>query len=209
MICVLISLLLLTGGFVVYSKNDVLKGKKIVIDVGHGGKDAGTSSGNVLEKNLNLEVALLLRDKLHQHGVDVILTRDGDYDLATPGATRRKKSDFDNRIRYINESEADLYLSIHMNYLGNSKYYGAQVFYTEDNYELAHAIQDSFIVELKSPMEEKKLSNSIYMYKQLKIPGVLIECGFLSNNKERELLQDDDYQEKLVNSIIKGLVRYY
>lgn len=205
---VLITMMLLTVGMV-YSKEDSLSGKKIVIDVGHGGKDSGTSVEDVLEKDLNLAVALLLKEKLSQHNVDVLLTRDGDYDLATPGATRRKKSDFDNRITFINDSKADLFISLHMNYLGNSRYYGAQVFYTESNEELAKIIQSEFVSNLKSPMDAKKLSKSIYMYKQLDIPGVLIECGFLSNEKERNLLLTTEYQEKIVNSIIKALSKYY
>ena len=208
MIILLITLMLLTVG-IVYSKDDTLKVKKIVIDVGHGGKDAGTSVDDILEKDLNLNVALKLKDKLKQHNVEVLMTRDGDYDLATPGASRRKKSDFDNRIKFINESGADLYLSIHMNFLGNSRYYGAQVFYTDTNKELAEVIQKEFISNLKSPMNEKKLDNSIYMYKQLNVPGVLIECGFLSNFKERKLLISDDYQEKIVDTIIKALFKYY
>ena len=130
----LITFVLLTGT-VVYSEelNNDLMGKRIVIDVGHGGKDSGTSVNNILEKDLNLIISLKLREKLIKHGVDVIMTRDGDFDLGSPNVSRRKKSDFDNRIKLINNSLADLYLSIHMNYLGNSKYYGAQVFYTEGN----------------------------------------------------------------------------
>ena len=102
-----------------------------------------------------------------------------------------------------------MYLSIHINYLDNSKYYGAQVFYTEGNEFLAKNIQDGFVKYLKSPMKEKKLSNNIYMYKKLNIPGVLIECGFLSNNNERFLLKSEDYQNKIVDSIVKSLIAYY
>ena len=102
-----------------------------------------------------------------------------------------------------------MYLSIHMNYLIDSRYYGAQVFYTEENKELASLLQDSLIRYVESPLREKELSNSIYMYKKLKITGVLIECGFLSNDKERRLLITDDYQNKIVNAIVEGLLRYY
>ena len=210
MICLLITLILLTGTMV-YSKelSSELVGKKIIIDVGHGGKDSGTSVDNVLEKDLNLMVSLKLRDQLIKQGVDVIMTRDDDFDLSSPNVTRRKKSDFDNRIKLINNSLADLYLSIHMNYLGNSKYYGAQVFYTEGNEFIAESIQKEFQRNLKSPMKIKELSETIYMYKQLEIPGVLIECGFLSNDNERAKLITNEYQEKLVNTIIDGLISYY
>jgi len=189
--------------------NTKLMGKLIVIDVGHGGKDSGASIDGILEKDLNLIIALKLREELVKNGVDVILTRDGDYDLSSPNIKRRKKSDFDNRINLINASKADMYISIHMNYLNESKYYGAQVFYTEGNEILASSIQNMFIKNLNSPLKEKKLDKSIYMYEKLEIPGVLIECGFLSNKKERNKLLNEEYQDKLVESIVKGIILYY
>lgn len=184
-------------------------GKVIVLDSGHGGKDKGTSSGDIYESDINLSIVLKLRDELVKQGVEVILTRDGDYDLSSPNVSRRKKSDFDNRIKLINDSNADLYISIHMNYLSDSRYYGAQVFYTDGNEYLAEVLQNSFILDLKSPMKEKKLVDSIYMFKQLEVPGVLIECGFLSNANERSLLISNEYQDKIVKTIITGLIKYY
>ena len=206
----LITCMLFTGS-VVYMKdlNPKLIGKRIIIDVGHGGKDSGTVYDDIKEKDLNLSIALKLKEELIMNGVDVIMTRDGDYDLALPNANRRKKSDFDNRIEMINNSGANMYLSIHINYLGNAKYYGAQVFYTKGNNDIADYIQEEFINDLKSPMNSRILSNDIYMYKNLNIPGVLIECGFLSNSKERKILIDDSYQYKIVRSIVKGLINYY
>lgn len=206
----MITCVLFTGS-VVYMKelNPKLLGKRIIIDVGHGGKDSGTVYDNVKEKDLNLSIALKLKKELIMNGVEVIMTRDEDYDLSLPNANRRKKSDFDNRIDMINNSDADMYLSIHINYLGNAKYYGAQVFYTKGNRAIADSIQNEFINVLKSPMKSRLLSNDIYMYKKLNIPGVLIECGFLSNNKERKLLSDDKYQYRIVESIVEGLINYY
>ena len=206
----LIILVLLTS-IISYGQeiNNKLMGKVIILDSGHGGKDKGTSSNGIYESNINLNIVLKLRDELVKQGVEVILTRDGDYDLSSPNVSRRKKSDFDNRIKLINESNADLYISIHMNYLSECQYYGAQVFYTEGNEQLAKIMQSSFGEELKSPRSEKKLIDSIYMYKQLKIPGILIECGFLSNAKERDLLNSDEYQDEIVKTIITGLIKYY
>lgn len=202
--------MLLTAS-VVSSKdfNTKLMGKVIILDAGHGGKDKGTSADGIYESDINLDIVLKLRDELAKQGVNVILTRDGDYDLSSPNVKRRKKSDFDNRISIINNSNADLYISIHMNYLIDSRYYGAQVFYVKDNEQLAKIMQNEFNNELQSPREAKKLMNSIYMYKQLDIPGVLIECGFLSNVKERKLLSSSDYQDSIVKTIINGLIRYY
>lgn len=205
-----ITLVLLTSK-IVYSVelDNKLIGKVIILDAGHGGVDAGTSVNGIKEKDINLSIVLKLKKELIKQGVDVLLVRDGDYDLSEPNAKRRKKSDFDNRINLINNSKADLYLSIHINYLNDGKYYGAQTFYTEENIKLANIIQKEFIDNLKSPMKEKKLSNDIYMYKQLEIPGVLIECGFLSNKNERYLLQSNDYQSKIVSAIVEALIKYY
>lgn len=207
---VLISLMLLTVSVVSSHELDSrLAGKVIVLDAGHGGKDRGTSVRDVYESDINLSLVIMLKNELSKHGVDVILTRDGDYDLSSPDVSRRKKSDFDNRINLINNSGADLYLSIHINYLEDSRYYGAQVFFTEGNEDIANVLQDSMQDNLDSPMDEKKLNNSIYMYKQLTVPGVLIECGFLSNDRERSLLVTKEYQEKVVDAIVDGLLKYY
>ncbi len=209
-VIMLITLTLLTASVVKSHELDSrLVGKVIVLDAGHGGKDRGTNVDNVYESDINLSLVIKLKNRLNKHGVDVILTRDDDYDLSSPNVSRRKKSDFDNRIKLINMSGADMYLSLHMNYLSDSRYYGAQVFYTEGNEEFAKVMQEEMISKLKSPMKEKKLSNSIYMYKQLIVPGVLIECGFLSNTRERELLVTDEYQERVVDAIISGLFKYY
>lgn len=189
--------------------NNKLVGKTIVIDVGHGGKDSGTTYDGISEKDINLLIAKKLEKELIKNGVNVLMVRDGDNDLSSPNVNRRKKSDFDNRIKFINGSNADMFISIHINYLGNSKYYGSQVFYTKGNKKIAVSIQDMFRKKLGSPMKEKELSNDIYMYKKLNVPGVLIECGFLSNAKERKLLQDDDYQKKLVDAILEGIINYY
>lgn len=209
-ILLFISFLLLTSS-ITYSKDlsPSLMNKVIVLDAGHGGKDKGTSVQGIYESDINLEIVLKLQKELIKQGATVLLTRDGDYDLSSPDASRRKKSDFDNRIQFINTSNATLYLSIHINYLSDSKYYGAQVFYLDDNERLATQIQEGFIQNLGSPMETKKISSEIYMYKQLKVPGVLIECGFLSNAKERNLLTSEVYQEKIVSSIVQSLNSYY
>jgi N-acetylmuramoyl-L-alanine amidase len=186
-----------------------LTGKTIIIDPGHGGSDPGTSYNNVLEKNINLKISNYLYEELSELGANVILTRDGDYDLSSPRAIHRKKSDFDNRIKLINESNANLYLSIHLNYLSNSSYYGPQVFYNSNNEELARTIQNAMNNSLNNKREIKKIPDDTYMYKRLKVPGVLIECGFISNAKEREILQKDNYQKKIADAITIGVLEYF
>ena len=166
-----------------------LDGKVFVLDAGHGGVDPGSVVGDVYEKDINLAIVLKVKEKLMEKGAKVILTREGDYDLGTPKAVYRKKSDFDHRIMLINNSQADYYISIHLNYLDDSSYDGPQVFYSnvlEDNQPLALKIQNYLNSKLEKDREIKKISNTIYMYSKLKIPGVLVECGFLSNSTERK-----------------------
>ncbi|MDD4407133.1 MAG: N-acetylmuramoyl-L-alanine amidase, partial [Bacilli bacterium] len=120
--------------------------------------------------------------------------------------------DFDNRIRIINNSNADLYLSIHLNYFNQSAYYGPQVFYTENiksNKKIAKILQKELNKSLKSKRNIKKTNNSNYMFGKLNVPGVLIECGFLSNYNDRYNLQKKDYQKKVSLTITKGIINYY
>ena len=185
-----------------------LSGKLIIIDAGHGSKDVGTSYNDILEKDLNLNISKKLEEQLIMKGASVILVREGDYDLSSPNSKKRKRSDFNNRIEYINNSNADIYLSIHINYLNDKKYNGAQVFYNKDkNKKLANTIQME-LNKITTPRAIKKTPN-VYMYDKLKIKGVLIECGFLSNYNERNKLINDDYQTLLSKTIVDGITKYF
>lgn len=177
----------------------------VVLDPGHGGVDPGTVIDDIKEKDINLKIALKVKEKLEQKNITVLLTRDGDYDLASPEVNRRKKSDFDHRIRRINESGANYYISIHLNYLEDNSYFGPQVFYTKENKGLAIQMQNDLNKALNVNREAKKISNTIYMYSKLKVPGVLIECGFLSNDAERAKLLDDNYIDNLASIIASSL----
>ncbi len=177
----------------------------VILDPGHGGVDPGTVIDDIKEKDINLKIALKVKEKLEHKNITVLLTRDGDYDLASPEVNRRKKSDFDHRIRRINESGANYYISIHLNYLENKSYFGPQVFYTKENKDLAIQMQNDFNKTLNVNREAKKIPNTIYMYSKLKVPGVLIECGFLSNYEERKKLLDDNYIDNLASIIANNL----
>ena len=186
-----------------------LSGRIFVIDAGHGGVDPGTVVGSIYEKDINLDISLALRDELTKLGAIVYMTREEDYDLGTPKATYRKKSDFDHRISYINKSNADYYVSIHLNYLSDASYSGVQVFYSsvnEKNEGLASSIQSYMNEKLGTSREIKKISNSIYMYSKLTAPGVLVECGFLSNYQERLLLQDKSYIQTFAKYLAESFV---
>ena len=185
-----------------------LSGKYIIIDPGHGSKDNGTSYNDILEKDLNLSISKTLEQELIKKGASVSLLREDDYDLSSPNSKRRKRSDFNNRIDFINKSNADIYLSIHINYLDNNKYSGSQVFYYGDNNkELANTIQ-MYLNKINTPRSIKVMPR-VYMYNKLNIKGVLIECGFISNNKDRNNLIKSDYQQLLAKTITEALIDYF
>ena len=188
------------------SKKLILDKKTIIIDPGHGGKDMGTSFNNIYEKDINLSISLKLKEELERYGANILLTRDDDYDLSTPNTNRRKKSDFDNRIKLINESNPDLIISIHQNYYKDSKYSGTQIFY-KGSKNLADFLQKN----INNKRLTKPISNTLYMYNKIKSDVLLIECGFISNNKDRKNLTNETYQKdyaKLIANLIKDYFKY-
>ncbi|MED4534584.1 N-acetylmuramoyl-L-alanine amidase CwlD [Metabacillus fastidiosus] len=192
-----------------------LSGKVIYLDPGHGGPDGGAVGQKILEKDVALEVALKLRDYLQEQGALVLLTREKDIDLAeegTKGYSRRKTEDLKKRAKLINESEADLYLSIHLNAIPSARWSGAQTFFYgsyEENEEIAKFIQDELRRNLENTERKAKRINGIYLMKKANKPGALIEVGFLSNPNEERLLGQEDYQETLAASIYNGVLRYF
>ncbi|MFC0274172.1 N-acetylmuramoyl-L-alanine amidase CwlD [Metabacillus herbersteinensis] len=197
------------------SWNLPLTGKVIYLDPGHGGPDGGAVGNKKLEKDVALEVSLRVRDYLQEQGALVILTRESDVDLAeerTKGYSRRKAEDLRNRVKMINESEADLFLSIHLNAIPSSKWSGAQSFYYgkyQENEQLAKFVQDELRKNLENTTRKAKPINGIYLLKYVDKPGALIEIGFLSNPNEERLLSNEDYQDKLSASIYNGVLRYF
>ena len=176
----------------------------IIIDPGHGAEDIGTSYKNIYEKNINLNISKKLKTELESFGANIILTRDGDYDLSTPNTNTRKRSDFNNRIKLINESKPDLVISIHQNYYKDTRYSGTQIFY-KGNKELAEYLQKNINEERLS----KPISNSLYMYNKIKTNTLLIECGFLSNSTDRKNLTDKNYQTKYSKELAKYIAEYF
>lgn len=197
------------------SWNLPLSGRIIILDPGHGGPDGGAVGGDVLEKEVALNVAVKLRDYLQQQGALVLLTREDDSDLAakdTKGYSRRKVEDLKKRVQLINESEADLFISIHLNAIPSPRWRGAQTFYYGsliENERLAKFIQAELRRNLENTDRSAKIINTVYLLKYAKKPGALVEIGFLSNPEERELLASDHYQTQLAASIYKGVLRYF
>ena len=184
-----------------------LAGKIIYIDPGHGGRDPGANYKDIKESDINLSIALILREKLEMEGATVYLTREGDYDLSSIYTSKHKKSDLTNRINLINKSNADMYISIHLNATPSSKWYGAQVFYDDVNIEnkkIAEVISSKLNTNRK--VQEIK---GMYLNKNLKVPGVLIEAGFISNASDRKKLLDKNYQIKLSEQIVNGVIEYF
>lgn len=174
----------------------------------HGGIDNGTTYEDYKEKEINLSIVLKLQKELEKNGAIVYLTRKDDNDLSNNNAKYRKKSDFDNRIKLINNSQADMYISIHQNHYENNKYSGPQVFYVKNNNKLAETIQNTLNQATNTKRQPKTINNT-YMYKRLNKTGILIECGFLSNQEEREKLISEEYQTFLSKVIVEGIIQYY
>lgn len=185
---------------------------------GHGIPDGGASSEDgVLESVLNLEIAKKLEALLIDKGFDVIMTRKDDNNIAgeeLQNASLReiKRGDIANRIKIINNSNAKALISIHMNKFDDSKYSGWQTFYSENSSNgkrLAEEIQMS--IKKETGIENKrtalKISN-IKIIDESKMPAIIVECGFLSNKNECDLLQDEIYQEKIARGILNGIVSY-
>ena len=178
--------------------------KIIYLDAGHGGVDPGACYKDIYEKDINLNITLKLKEKLEKEGFIVLLTRLDDYDLSTKNAKLRKRSDLSNRAKMINESNADIYLSIHLNSSNNATYNGIQIFYDDIN------TKNKMIAELfqkKLNKNKKALEiTDLYMYKNIYVPGVLLELGFISNTNDRNNLLDDDYQNTIIDKIKDSII---
>ncbi|WP_308301696.1 N-acetylmuramoyl-L-alanine amidase CwlD [Neobacillus cucumis] len=192
-----------------------LSGKIILLDAGHGGPDGGAESGETLEKDIALEITKNVRDFLQQQGALVIMTREKDEDLADPdtrGYSRRKVEDLKKRLKMINHTDIDLFVSIHLNAIPSSRWSGAQTFYAphyKENARAAKFIQEELRRNLENTERKAKPINQVYILKNAKKPGVLVEVGFLSNPRERSLLKKESYQEKVSASINNGILRYF
>ncbi|MBQ3253986.1 MAG: N-acetylmuramoyl-L-alanine amidase [Acholeplasmatales bacterium] len=177
----------------------------IVIDPGHGGMDTGCSYGDIYESDMNLDISLILEDIFISNGYNVILTRKNKDSLCEDRFI--KKEDMNKRIEIINNSNAIMCLSIHLNMFSDSQYRGAQVFYSnanDKNKYLAENVQNSIRNMLNNTDRVEMLRDNIYLLNKSIIPTIIIECGFLSNENERYLLINKDYQTLLAYSIYYG-----
>ena len=214
----LISSLMISMGYRSYRESHETaafnSSKTVIIDAGHGGEDPGAVGNGLIEKDLNLSVSLFLADILRANGYNVVMTRTEDVQLYNDGEENRKKYyDLRNR-KAIAESEKDaLFISIHMNKFPLESCKGIQSFYSPNNGGskiLAEYIQSS----AKSLQPDNKRlvkdgSDGIYLLENLKIPAVLVECGFLSNQTEAKMLAQESYRRSLALFIYCGIADYF
>lgn len=195
-------------------KNEKVKGT-IVLDAGHGGSDPGkVGVHGELEKDINLSIALKLKDKLEAAGFVVIMTRTGDSIMDKEEDADQysgKAADMHKRIAIINDSNADFLVSIHQNSFGNAQVRGPQVFYfhsSDEGMRMASQVQKKLNegMDIQKPRVEKANDN-YYLLKRSEIPAIIIECGFLSNAEEAYLLSTEEYQDKLVTCIVDSILQ--
>lgn len=184
-----------------------------VIDAGHGGEDGGTTDpAGRKESEINLEIALRLRDLMSLLGANTAMIRETDVSVETEGSTvsARKVSDIRNRVRIVEETPNSRLISIHQNYYPEGKYRGAQVFYsnTAGSQEWAQTLQTLLNSQVDpNNHRECKVAGEIYLLQHIHCPAILVECGFLSNREEAILLQDSSYQKKFVAAMACCAIR--
>lgn len=208
-ILITIFVLLILSLQIVSAKDLPLIDTIITIDPGHGGRDSGTMYQNILEKDINLEISKELDEELSKKGAITYMTRNKDIDLSSIYDSRKKRGDLYRRLMLIKKKNSTLYLSIHINWYDNPNHRGAEVLYNsinKDNKLLATYIMQEFKTELNSTRDIK--TTDLYMYRNTTTPGVLIECGYLSNYIERRNLQNKEYQQKIAKAITKGVINY-
>jgi N-acetylmuramoyl-L-alanine amidase len=191
----------------------------VIVDAGHGGEDPGkvSSYSGVNEKDLNLSIAKLLAKQLEDAGYRVIMTREEDklvYKEGTTDITDKRRQDLNRRKDIMDNSGADIVVSIHMNDFSQSKYYGAQVFYppnSEKSKLLAICVQKTIREDVDPSNKREALlkSTPIVILRNLKTPTIIVECGFLSNQQEEQKLRNDQYQLRIAKAIKSGIDQYF
>lgn len=191
--------------------NQIQGAKTVVVDAGHGASDPGkVAADGKKEKDLNLSIAMKLKERLEKEGLNVVMTRTDDTALYSKDSKNKKVEDMEKRREIINSSNADCAVSIHQNSYSQESVKGAQVFYyqhSKDAQTLAETLQKSLIDNLdKENHREAKGNVTYYLLKKTKIPLAIVECGFLSNEEEAAKLEDEKYQEKIADAVCEGVI---
>lgn len=182
----------------------------VVLDAGHGGEDPGKVGINgAKEKDINLAIAKKVKKYLEDQKITVYMTREEDCMLAEPGSTNKKVEDMKERVEIINDSQANLAVSIHQNSYQEEVIKGAQVFYyshSQEGQKDAIIMQNALLELDASNTRKAKENDTYYILKRTEIPTIIVECGFLSNQEEADLLVTEAYQEDVAKSIVKGII---
>ncbi len=185
----------------------------IVIDVGHGGFDSGKVGVNgELEKDINLQVALKLKETLEAKEMQVVMTREDDQGLYDADARNKKAQDLQRRCELINKENPLMTVSIHQNSYTSPQIKGAQVFYyttSKESQTLAETVQKT-LIEKVDPQNHRqaKANDSYYLLKKTESTIIIVECGFLSNPEEAQKLTDEAYQQQIAEAVCDGIFQY-
>ena len=181
----------------------------LIIDAGHGGADGGAvSKSGTVESGLNLAIARKLNQLAGLYGVKTLMIRVDDnsiHDESAATLREQKRSDLENRVELINKTENGVLISIHQNIFPKSSSRGTQVFYGgEESLPWAAETQTLFhnVLQPENSRQAAKISDSVYLMSHITCPAILVECGFLSNGEEEQLLQSGDYQLKLAQVLL-------
>ncbi len=204
---------LVTGKNVENTEETVEQQICVVIDAGHGGDDPGKIGINqLLEKDVNLSIALKLRQYLEAQGIKVVMTREDENGLYDSGVPNKKVQDMKRRVALIEETAPAITVSIHQNSYPEEYVHGAQVFYyngSRDGQLLAQLLQSQLVQKLDPENHRQvKANDSYYLLKKTDVPIVIVECGFLSNQAEAELLGQEEYQDRVAWAIHMGILQY-
>lgn len=216
-VCLLVSMFYLAQTAAQYTMNWQKQSQEnqriVLIDAGHGGDDPGKVGINgALEKDINLSIALLVKKYLEMQDVKVVMTRNEDEGLYRKESPNKKIEDLKNRLALMDASGAAMAVSIHQNSYTSEKIKGAQVFYYESSEEgkkAALLMQEQLRKGVdETNRREAKANSSYYLLKKASIPTIIVECGFLSNGEESEMLTREEYQEKMAWNISIGILQY-
>lgn len=196
---------------VVQSVNS-FNGITIILDAGHGGRDGGSIGANgTIEKEINLDYTLLLKELLVKHGYRVELTRKTDDGLYSPTSRNKKLSDMKNRMKIIEKANPNLVISIHMNSFKDKSASGASTYYRKGDTSgeiCSNLIQKSLHAFCNAKSSTSKIGD-YYILNSSYYTAVLIECGFISNPEEEKLLNTNSYKQKFTNAVLNGILLYF
>ena len=189
----------------VTAKNNV-----IVLDSGHGGDDPGKIGVNqAKEKEVNLNISKKIKKRLEKKGCQVVMTREKDVMLGDPEAGNKKIHDMKARVELINKTMPQAAVSIHQNSYQDEQIHGAQVFYyshSKDGKRMAEVMQKALLAVDEENTRQAKANDTYYLLKRTEVPTIIVECGFLSNPEEAAKLIDPEYQKKLADAIVEGII---